>query len=115
MLHYSNADSDISRALAYARRGSSDPGTDSASSGTLVDRQPPAATDRQPPASSSPAAKPIGPQPAAPPGDGTIRLAGGAAQPPVSSALPYPIVALGMLAGVLLVGAAIGWLARRRT
>lgn len=115
VLHYSNADRDIARALAYARRGRADPGNGSTPAApTPVERKPPAATDRQTPAPSVPAA-PVEPQPVSQETEPTVRLASGAAQPPVSSALPYPIVALGMLAGVLLVSAAIGWLARRRT
>jgi hypothetical protein len=118
VLQYSNADRDIARALAYARRGRSDPRTSSPPARTPVERQPdaqrPAATDRQAPGHSV-TAEPVELRPVARPADKTIRLASGAAQPAVSSALPYPIIALGMLAGVLLVSAAVGWLARRRT
>ena len=114
VLHYSNADRDIARALAYARRGRSDPGNGSTPAQTPVDRQPPAATDRQAPASTV-AAEPVEVPPLTRPADGTPRLASGAAQPQVSSALPYPILVLAMLAAVLLVSATAGWLARRRT
>lgn len=114
VLHYSNADRDIARALAYARRGRADPGKGSTPTRTPVDAQPPGAIDRQAPAPAV-AAEPVEVQPVARPAGGTIRLASGAAQPAVSSALPYPILALGMLAGILLISAAVGWLARRRT
>jgi hypothetical protein len=123
VLQYSNADRDIARALAYARRGRSEPRNSPPPPRAPVertpverqpDKQPPAATDRQAPGPSV-TAEPVEPRPVARPADRTIRLASGAAQPAVSSRLPYPIVALGMLAGVLLVSAAVGWLARRRT
>lgn len=115
VLHYSNADRDIARALAYARRGHAVPGNDSTPAApTPVERKPPAATYRQAPASSA-RAEPADRPPVTRQGDGTIRLASGATQPQVSSALPYPILALGMLAAILLVSAAVGWLAHRRT
>ena len=115
VLHYSNADRDIARALAYARRGRSDPRTGSTPTQAPVDRQPPAVADAQEEQAPAVTAEPVEKQPATQPPAGTIRLASDAAQPPVSSALPYPIVALGLLAGILLVSAAVGWLARRRT
>ena len=81
---------------------------------TPVDRQAPAATDQQAPAAPT-TTKPVKRKPVAPPAERTLRLASGAREQPVSSALPYPILALGLLAGILLLSAAVGWLARRRT
>jgi hypothetical protein len=103
VLQYSDADRDIARALAYARRGET------------VD-----AVMRQRPTSSATAtvtedAKRAAPKQRAAPKEigGPLRLASGPEPAPASGGLPYPIIALALLSGVLFVSAAAGWLVRR--
>ena len=127
VLQYSNADQDIRRALAFARRGRSDPGNqpvaaptpetpEKRSRATSPATQPPAATTT--PAATAPPAVTTTPRPAPP-------VANEAASPvskaPIvadtrspATSVPYPILALAALAGVLLVAGGVGWLAGRR-
>jgi len=123
VLQYSNADQDIRRALAYARRGRSDPGAAPA---------PPAA----PPPAAAPAKKATAPatapakQPRADPGGReaeqerpapVAKAAAPAPQPAglaerttASASIPYPILVLSALAAVLLTTGAAGWVLGRR-
>ena len=121
VLQYSNADQDIRRALAFARRGRSDPGNTAPSNTTP--RQPSEAptqaqTTPPPPFSSSSAPKPT----PVPSGAPVARQA--VSQPreaPVvtgtsvsTASVPYPILVLAALACVLLAAGAAGWLSHRR-
>ncbi len=115
VLQYSNADQDIRRALAFARRGQNDPGNRPAAPRpaapqeqstppvTTTQTKRPAATKKSPPPAqvSNEAASPV-------------RKAPVAAETRTSSPVPYPILALAALAGVLLAAGGIGWLVDRR-
>ncbi len=110
VLQYSDADQDIRRALAFARRGRSDPGDGAAASSP--------ATSPAPTSTPKPKTKPqTGTSPpeaaidvAAPP-----RPSGAAPETAASSAsVPYPVIALAGLAGVLLLSGAAALLAARR-
>jgi hypothetical protein len=115
VLQYSNADQDIRRALAFARRGRSDPGNRPAPSAApsapatksrpTVPATPPAPSVKQTPARPAPVAN----EAAAP-----VRRAPIVAETRSSAtAVPLPIIALAALAGVLLVAGGVGWLASR--
>lgn len=109
VLQYSNADQDIRRALAFARRGRSDPGNRPAA-------EQPATKEKSRPTTSTTSRRPTAPAPAP--------VANEAASP-VSKAplvaetrssatsVPFPILVLAALAGVLLVAGGVGWLAGR--
>jgi hypothetical protein len=131
VLQYSNADQDIRRALAYARRGRSDPGAAPAPPATAAKQQPrPAAASTtktaaapevaraQPASKPKPASKPASkpkPAPVAPASPAQAQAAGIAAEAPGASAsLPYPILVLTALAVVLLTTGAAGWILGRR-
>ena len=115
VLQYSNADQDIRRALAFARRGRNDPGDRSTSS-----EQPSRPTSTSKPPRS--AAPPPRPAPVVPPRPAPVA---NEAASPVSDApivaetrssatsVPIPILVLAALAGVLLTAAGVGWLAGR--
>ena len=126
VLQYSNADQDIRRALAFARRGRSDPGNQPVAAPTPeapekrsrptspATATPPAATTT--PAATAPPAATTTPRPAP--------VANEAASPvskaPIvadtrspATSVPYPILVLAALAGVLLVAGGVGWLAGR--
>ena len=115
VLQYSDADRDIARALAYARRGRRDPGTKTTaqtarpaeSSDTTAESSPRAKTVRPTPSSSAPAAPDRDP-------DVPSSFASGEDPSAVSSAVPYPVLALAGLAGILLASGAAGWLMARR-
>jgi hypothetical protein len=124
VLQYSNADKDIARALAYAQRGRPDPGDAEAA-------RPPAARQSAPPPSTStsttPSRRPTPatartsreqqqprPRVSSRPSDGSARLASGPEAEPAGAGLPYPVLALATLAGLLLVSAAAAALTRRR-
>jgi len=122
VLQYSNADQDIRRALAFARRGRSDPGNTA----------PPTATAPKPTGAPEQARSTPKPQqsssassPKATPAPSTAPVARQAVSQPreapvvagtsVSTAsVPYPILVLAALAGVLLAAGAAGWLSQRR-
>ena len=123
VLEYSEADKDIARALAFARRGRGDQRTSDQGTTAGGARQDPA--PRTPPAAAPPAndagessapeprqtKKPLAPTT----GDGPSRLASGPEPTEVSAAVPYPVIVLAALAGTLLLTGAVGWtLARRR-
>ena len=105
VLHYSNADRDIARALAYARQGRNEPND------TRTAREEPASR----PASSRQAqtARPAGARPA-PPGrvvrrpDVPVRLASSPERGTMSASLPYPVIVLALLSGVLLLTGGVG-------
>ena len=122
VLAYSEADADIERALAVARRGLDD---DAAAVAEPVAQPPAAARDDAPPptteaAPSTPVAAPEpsatkSPGPSAEPREAPSRLASGPQTADVSSSLPYPVIVLAALAATLLLTGAAGWaLARRR-
>ena len=117
VLQYSTADQDIRRALAFARRGREDPGDEPAAEapersepapGTSAPPEPePAQTRaRKPPRERAPVAN---------------EAASASAEAPIraetregASSIPYPIVALAAVSGVLLTAGALGWLTGRR-
>jgi len=118
VLQYSNADQDIRRALAFARRGKNDPGnkatvpaprapetqnrpTTTAQSPTTATSPPPAAATPDPAPVANEAASPVSKAP----------LVAETRSSPTS--VPYPILALAALAGILLVAGGVGWLAGR--
>jgi cobalamin biosynthesis Mg chelatase CobN len=116
VLAYSNADQDIRRALAFARRGRADPGNGPEAAKAAPTRT--AAPTTKAAASTSEAdtarsAERSSPTPkerrvAAPPtaaSEGTTTA---------RAAVPYPIIALAGLSALLLATGAIGWLANRR-
>ena len=123
VLAYSNADQDIRRALAFARRGRTDPGNAAEAAAkpkptptrTAAPVATPAADTSE--ADTTPSAEPASPAPkaaqervAAP-----RPVAPAATQTPATSAsVPYPIIALAGLSALLLATGAIGWLASRR-
>lgn len=117
VLQYSNADHDIRRALAFARRGLGDPGNEQATEAPEPSTPTPgtsAAPEPEPveaPAQApEPKPAPVAKEALSPPREARV-----VAQTPAStSSIPYPIVALGALAGVLLTAGAAGWLAGRR-
>jgi hypothetical protein len=116
VLQYSDADHDIASALAYARQKRRAAATHaearaaqaSVDTATPVDAQrsaektkpkrEPKSADERPPRSA----------------DRPVRLASGAGATAVESSVPYPVIALAALAGVLLLSGAAGWLTRRR-
>ena len=124
VLQYSNADQDIRRALAFARRGRTDPGSKPLPATKAASTQAAAEPDsaigaKAPPAAplghSKPSASPK-PSPAAnaaaPAAPRTERVVADATSSATS--VPYPIVMLAVLSAVLLLAGAAGWLANRR-
>jgi hypothetical protein len=131
VLEYSEADRDIARALAFARRGRTERATPADKRSPAP---PPATPERAQPSKStveapangaveatapSPAAQPRSEEVPAPPlerpGDAPARLASGPEPTDVSAAVPYPVLVLAALAATLLATGAVGWaLARRR-
>lgn len=112
VLQYSNADQDIRRALAFARKGRPDPGNGPAAATPAAKPKP------KPPAAPAPRSTPPARPPAPRPVTNDVAVAPRAAavvpEPAGSAGLPYPIIALGGLAGVLLAAGATGWLTSRR-
>ena len=123
VLQYSNADKDIARALAYAQQGRRDPGNASTRSSTPA---PPAAREadapppierRATPSTAPPAGRETSkPRPRAStrPFDRPVRLASAPGTETAGAGLPYPVLALGTLAALLLVSAAAAALRARR-
>jgi hypothetical protein len=123
VLQYSDADQDIRRALAFARRGRSDPGDGPGAAETPETTETPEPVEPVEPAAKAPAksAEPPAhtqPPPAEPAANDfaiTPRKARLVPDPPTATAsVPYPVIALAGLAGVLLATGAAGWLASRR-
>ena len=119
VLAYSEADADIERALAFARRGRDSDGdataagepvaTGAAATENATDG---AADQVAPTAAPPPEAKDA--RPSAEPRDAPARLASAPQTADVSSAVPYPVIVLAALAGTLLVTGAAGWAVARR-
>ena len=114
VLQYSDADQDIRRALAFARRGRSDPGDGPVAAAPAGTAEPVAKAPTKgaaPPARTAPpSTEPAANDVAIPP-----RQARLVPDPPTAAAsVPYPVIALAGLAGVLLATGAAGWLASRR-
>jgi hypothetical protein len=125
VLQYSDADRVIASALANARQEKRDAARASAreqdeATTRAVEppvqpeatREPEPTATREPeptPKRTAPAPAPIRPEPDIP-----RRLASGVQPTTGDTSVPYPVIALAALAGVLLVSAAAGWLARRR-
>lgn len=110
VLQYSNADQDIRRALAFARKGRPDPGDGPTAAAPAATPKPSAAPARR----ATPPASPQAPRPVTNDVAVAPRAAAVVPEPAGSAGLPYPIIALGGLAGVLLAAGASGWLASRR-
>ncbi len=106
VLQYSDADQDIRRALAFARRGRSDPGDGAASpapsSAPTTTPEPKPQTGTSPPEAAVDVAAPPRPTGVAP------------ETAAASASVPYPVIALAGLAGVLLLTGAAALLAARR-
>jgi hypothetical protein len=121
VLAYSDADQDIRRALAFARRGRPDPGD---GPGAAADTARAAEPDEpeEPATEAAPATTPpvlTPPRPRAKPSPDDVAIAPSTSRlvpdPPTATAtVPYPLIALAGLAGVLLATGAAGWLASRR-
>jgi hypothetical protein len=122
VLQYSNADKDIARALAYAQRGRRDPGDvgpagNTGSGGAPSRSRPPSPTTTSEPTTRSakrPAAPVAAPERRAGPRDGSVRLASPPEAEPTGAGLPYPVLVLATLAGILLASAAAAAFAARR-
>ena len=131
VLQYSNADRDIARALAYARQGRSEP-TDARAASEEPPRRPSAQAPTEGPApaeeesapteeGSAPAEEGSATVPPERPAPGIVRrpdlpvrLASGPQRATASASLPYPVIGLAVLAGVLLLTGGVGWLTARR-
>ena len=103
VLQYSDADRDIARALAYARRGM----REKAAGVTPVAD---ARASTSPGPSTQPKDRPASKNRVG----GSVHLASGAESVAAGGGVPYPIIALGLLSVVLFVSAGAGWLAHRR-
>jgi len=130
VLQYSNADKDIARALAFARRARDDeieakapaPAPEQPRAEEEQAGKPPAATTTAEPSPSSsarsvpppPVTKPRLAKPSEPPASGAEHVAAGSEAVEVSAALPYPVIVLAALAGTLLATGAVGRLVARR-
>jgi cell division septation protein DedD len=116
VLQYSNADQDIRRALAFARRGLEDPGNErpteapeqsATGPGTSRAAQPERAAQAP---TQAPRPAPVAHEASSPPREARVV----AERPAPTSSIPYPILALGALAALLLTAGAAGWVASRR-
>jgi len=122
VLQYSNADQDIRRALAFARRGRADPGNESLANAPRAGATAPPAEETTSPGEGTQSAaesttstaearpSPVANEAVPPPRKARIV----AETSPAAAAVPYPIVALAGLSVVLLATGAAGWLASRR-
>jgi hypothetical protein len=115
VLQYSNADQDIRRALAFARRGQSDPGNTATAPEPEAPEAPekqirPATSARSPlPDAATPDPAPVASEAASPVSKAPIV----AETRSTATSVPYPILVLAALAGVLLVAGGVGWLSGR--
>jgi hypothetical protein len=114
VLQYSNADQDIRRALAFARRGLDDPGNRATAPAPKAPapetRNRPTTTAKSPPpAAATPHPAPVANEAASPVRKAPI-VAGTRSS---ATSVPYPILVLAALAGVLLVAGGVGWLSGR--
>jgi hypothetical protein len=116
VVQYSNADQDIRRALAFARRGLGDPGDERAAPQQQSAVSPdasgaaPSEPAHAPAKAPTPNPAPVANEAASPPRE--ARVVAETAAP--TSSVPYPILALATLAAVLLTAGAAGWVANRR-
>ena len=123
VLEYSDADKDIARALAFARRARADEGervaeptVTRARTATeplvpVTERPSDASVEpNAPPRTSPPAATTPAPRES----DRRQEVAAGSEPVEVSAALPYPVIVLAALAATLLAIGAAGWLLGRR-
>jgi hypothetical protein len=116
VLQYSNADQDIRRALAFARRGLEDPGNERPTeppeqSATGSDTSRAAQPERAAQApTQAPKPAPVAHEALSPPREARVV----AETPAPTSSIPYPILALAALAALLLTAGAAGWVASRR-
>lgn len=101
---YSDAESDIAQALAHARRELA--GTANAPAGGEVR---PARSPGSPKAPNARPTPPSGQDASA------VRLASEPLQETPTEGLPYPVLVLAALSGVLFLSAAVGWLVARRS
>ncbi len=111
VLDYSNAKQDILRALAFARKGTADPGPSGAPQPTAG-----GGTDgtAEPGEAQNPGEDPADPgQPTHPGDEGTDTNASGAVDTSGPSSLPIPLLILGGLALLLLAAGAAGYINRR--
>ena len=125
VLQYSNADQDIRRALAFARRGRTDPGSKplpaaTKTASTQAAAEPDSAIEsKAPPTASGAHSKPSTSPKPAPAANETASAAPRterivADTTSSATSVPYPIVMLAVLSAVLLLAGAAGWLANRR-
>jgi hypothetical protein len=112
VLQYSNADQDIRRALAFARRGQNDPGnraTARAPKAPEKRNQPTTTPKSSLPNTATPHPAPVANEAGSPVSRAPI-VAGTRSS---ATSVPYPILVLAALAGVLLVAGGVGWLSGR--
>ena len=111
VLQYSNADRDIARALAYARQGLSARTAARAANAKPAPLRP--RRRRRRPRTPRPSQQ----KPPRPSCDATTCPCGWRAAPSASTlgaSLPYPVIVLAVLAGVLLLTGGVGWVTARR-
>ncbi len=106
VLQYSNADQDIRRALAFARRGRSDPGNRPTTAQPATREKSRPTTSKRP---AAPAPAPVANEAASPVSKAPLV----AETRSSATSVPFPILVLAALAGVLLVAGGVGWLAGR--
>jgi cobalamin biosynthesis Mg chelatase CobN len=119
VLAYSEADADIARALAFARRGRDGEGdapvadepvaTSAAATAETTDE-----AASSPPGAAAAARRAKDAGSSAEPSKRSTRFASGPRTADVSSAVPYPVIVLAALAGTLLLTGAAGWAVARR-
>jgi hypothetical protein len=110
VLQYSNADQDIRRALAFARRGQDDPGNRA----TAPAPKAPAPDTQNRPTTLAPTAATPHPAPVANEAASPVSKAPIVAETRSSAtSVPYPILVLAGIAGILLVAGGVGWLSSR--
>jgi hypothetical protein len=106
VLQYSNADQDIRRALVFARRGRSDPGNRPTTAKPATQEKSRPTTSKRP---AAPAPAPVANEAASPVSKAPLV----AETRSSATSVPFPILVLAALAGVLLVAGGVGWLASR--
>lgn len=123
VLEYSDADKDIARALAFARKAravESEPAAPATPETEEPEAEPSVPSETEPVAPVTESPPPMRPPPAAPPAapdrttDAPRRVAAGPDPAEVSATVPYPVIVLASLAGTLLAMGAAGWLLARR-
>jgi hypothetical protein len=114
VLQYSNADQDIRRALAFARRGQDDPGNRATAPAPKapapeMQNRPTTPAKSPPPDTATPHPAPVANEAASHVSKAPIV----AETRSSATSVPYPILVLAALAGVLLVAGGVGWLSGR--